>query len=485
MNYKSHNKHIMRQKVIFQNTNHKTYTKTHSSRLFKNLSKLFISGLILLLVYIFFLIFTGLLTYKYVLNFFIAFISIALTVHSAFTIFWMVYIWDNPDRIEASKAPKSFIDPKNSFSILIPARHEESVIKSTIQAVSNLNYPQELIEIFIICRFDDTETILQAQKVVDALGKNNIRILVFHDSPVNKPHGLNYGLTYATKDFVVIFDAEDEPNRNILQIANTVMIKRKADVLQSAIQLMNFKSQWFSVLNVLEYFFWFKSTMQFFARSGLIPLGGNTVFFKRKLLNKIKGWDENCLTEDADVGIKLSIAGANIQVVYDETIATQEETPPDMSTFIKQRTRWNQGFMQILYKGEWLRLKKITQKILALYILVWPEMQALLFLYIPLSLLMIVKIKLYVLIAIISVFPLYLLVIQLIIYNVGLYQFCRDYRLHYPLTSFIRIILFFYPFQILLGLSAFRAVLRIILGKKSWEKTMHVNAHRKLGLENA
>ena len=47
--------------------------------------------------------------------------------------------------------------------------------------------------------------------------------------------------------------------------------------------------KWFQVHNVLEYFFWFTSRMAFHAEEGFVPLGGNTVFIKRDLLEAAGG----------------------------------------------------------------------------------------------------------------------------------------------------------------------------------------------------
>ncbi len=91
---------------------------------------------------------------------------------------------------------------------------------------------------------------------------------------------------------MTIFDAEDEPHPDILNIINTTMLKEDVDAVQSGVQFMNHNTKWFCFLNVLEYFFWFKSSMHFFARVGMTPLGGNTVFVRRELMEQLGGWDE-------------------------------------------------------------------------------------------------------------------------------------------------------------------------------------------------
>lgn len=312
------------------------------------------------------------------------------------------------------------------------------------------------------------------------MGKPNIKLITFSDIPVNKPHALNIGLNHATQDIVVVFDAEDEPHKEIYKIANTVFIRDKSDVVQSGVQLMNFRSHWFSTLNVLEYYFWFKSALHFFSRLGLVPLGGNTVFFKKKWLEYVNGWDELCLTEDADIGIRLSLAGANTRIIYDEAHTTREETPATMKDFIRQRARWNQGFLQILFSGDWLKFPKFSQKMLALYILFWSQLQVLIFLYMPISFFVLMSLKVPVWVTIITMLPLYCMILQIITQIVGLYEFTKDYKLKYPFASPLAIILSYFPYQMMLGYSALRATSRYLFNNNDWDKTLHTNAHRKI-----
>src|SRR5260370_35312455 len=120
----------------------------------------------------------------------------------------------------------------------------------------------------------------------------------------------------------------------------------------------------------------------------MVPLGGNTVFFTRDVLQRVGGWDEQDLTEDADIGIRISLLGERMRVVYDDRYVTREETPPTLSQFIKQRTRWSQGFLQTLFKGEWKQLPRLGQRLLAIYTLGFPAAQAVLGIYIIVALLM-------------------------------------------------------------------------------------------------
>jgi len=405
-------------------------------------------------------------------------LTILMTAQAIFNIRLRLFIWEKPEHAWLNHAPTTYSPPGLSFTILLPARHEERVYRETIEKVYNLDYPKELMQIIAICREDDPGTIAQARTSIDALGDPNLQLLVFNDQPINKPHGLNLGLQIAYGDIVTIFDAEDEPHPDILNIINTTMLNGDVDVVQSGVQLMNHNTKWFCFLNVLEYFFWFKSSMHFFARIGMMPLGGNTVFVRRDVLEQLGGWDEQCLTEDADLGLRLSIGQARVRMLYDDEYVTREETPVSLGQFVKQRTRWNQGFIQILFKKEWLHLEKLSQRLLACYVLILPELQALFALLIPVSLAMLFLAKFPLWLAMLTFLPLYCFVLGLLIDLAGLHEFLRVHEREWRWREAIITILAFIPYQWILGFGALRAVYRYSRGITNWEKTAHVGQHR-------
>jgi len=402
-----------------------------------------------------------------------------MAVQAIFNIRLRLFIWEKPENAWLNHAPTVYRDPCLSFTIMLPARHEEAVYRETIQKVYDLNYPKELMQILAICREDDPGTIAEAQAKIEELGDPNVQLVVFNDTPINKPHGLNLALQVAHGDVVTIFDAEDEPHPDILNIINTAMLDEDVDVVQSGVQLMNHNTKWFCFLNVLEYFFWFKSSMHFFARIGMTPLGGNTVFVRRELMEQLGGWDETCLTEDADLGIRLSLSHARMRIIYDDEFVTREETPHTIEQFIKQRTRWNQGFIQILFKGEWLKLEKLSQRLLALYILILPEMQAFFALLIPVSLIMFFFVKLPLWLAMMTFLPLYCFVLDIFVDVAGLHEFLKAHNRPWKWLEAAYIMLTFFFYQLILSFGALRAVFRYVQGATNWEKTAHIGQHRR------
>src|SRR6266700_3675981 len=342
-------------------------------------------------------------------------IIILMTVRAIFNTRLLLYIWEAPQQAWLNSAPTIYREPRLSFTILLPAYHEEDVYAYTLQKVYDLNYPKKLVQIIALLREHDNGTIKVAQEKLNQLRAPNVQLLVTSDKHGGKPHQLNLGLKMAKGDIVTIFDAEDEPHPDILQVINATFLTESVDVVQSGVQLMNHNTKWFCFLNVLEYFFWFKSALHFFARCGMTPLGGNTVFVKRDLMQRLGGWDHTTLTEDADLGIRLCIAKARVRILYDDEFVTKEETPHTIEQFIKQRTRWNQGFIQILFSGKWMKLEKLSQKLLALYVLLQPELQAVFAFIIPVSIITSFLVEMPLWMVILTFLPLYCLIFGMFI----------------------------------------------------------------------
>jgi cellulose synthase/poly-beta-1,6-N-acetylglucosamine synthase-like glycosyltransferase len=401
-----------------------------------------------------------------------------MTFQAIFNIRTLLFIWETPAHAWLNHAPTIYRDPCLSFTILLPARHEEAVYQETIQKVYDLNYPRELMQILAICSDDDVGTIAEAQAKINQLCDPHVQLLIYTNKPTSKPRGLNHALQVARGDIVTIFDAEDEPHPDILNVINTTMLNEDVDVVQSGVQLMNHNTKWFCFLNVLEYFFWFKSSMHFFARIGMTPLGGNTVFVRRELMEQLGGWDETCLTEDADLGIRLSLSHARIRILYEDEFVTREETPNTVMQFIKQRTRWNQGFIQILFKGEWRKLPRFSQRLLAFYVLILPEVQAFFMIMMPISFFMFFFIKLPLWLAMLTFLPLYCFLMALCVDVAGLHEFLIAHDRPWRWREAIIMLLAFFPYQAILGWASVRAVYRQLRGASDWEKTAHIGQHR-------
>jgi len=401
-----------------------------------------------------------------------------LILQGAFSTYGLLYSWlQDKDLTHLKPDMETLSTIKSKFTLIIPARFEEKVIQDTLRAMTRLNYPKHLLEVIVVIRDDDIGTITKVGEVLPELAAD-IKLITYNGYPINKARALNEGLIHATGDFIGVFDAEDEPHPDIITAVNSTFSKRKVDVVQSAVQLVTVNASWFAPLNVLEYYYWFKSVIPMFSALGAAPLGGNTVFFTHRVLQNIKGWDDSKLTEDADIGMRLSAAGYKITAINDVRIATLEETPANLSSFVKQRSRWNRGYFQILFSGVWLKLPTLKQQLLALYVILQPivyHFSLVGFVILPTLTL---NSKAPFLLTLYSFIPLYFLMTHILLMLIGLYEFKHSYKIAGSSIIYILLLLVYFPYQLVLAYSSLRGGIQILLGDNKWEKTEHYNIHR-------
>jgi cellulose synthase/poly-beta-1,6-N-acetylglucosamine synthase-like glycosyltransferase len=397
------------------------------------------------------------------------------------TLWWMLHAWSDPETLSATgfatqrAADRPSAQPRLSFSLLVPARHEQLVLGDTLNQLLTLDHPD--YEVVPIVGHDDPETAAVAHAFAER-HPDRVKVVTDHNWPKNKPKALNTALPECRGDVVGVFDAEDEVDPRLLRSVDEAFEVEGADVVQGGVQLVNFRSNWYALRNCLEYFFWFRSRLHLQQRHRFIPLGGNTVFVRTELLRTVGGWDPQCLAEDCDLGVRLSTLGATFSVAYDPYLVTREETPDTLWGLVKQRTRWNQGFLQVLRKRDWRRLSGRRQRMLARYTLAQPFLQAFSGIAIPFAIATAVLVNVPVGIALLSFLPAIPTVAMLMFEVVGLREFCRVYFVRPRIRDYLRLIIGAPFYQVMLAVAACRAVFRELRGERGWEKTAHSGAHR-------
>ena len=402
-------------------------------------------------------------------------VSITLFGVAMATLWWMLHAWRDPETLQATGFVGEADAPQLSFSLLVPARHEEAVLEATLEQLLLLDHPD--FEVLPIVGHDDPDTTAVAEAVARR-HPDRVRIVIDRNWPKNKPKALNAALPECRGDVVGVFDAEDEVDRRLLRSVDRTFRTTGASVVQGGVQLVNFRSSWYSLRNCLEYFFWFRSRLHLQSRHRFIPLGGNTVFVNADLLRGVGGWDGECLAEDCELGVRLSAMGARICVAYDPYLVTRDETPDSLWSLLKQRTRWNQGFLQVLRKREWRSLPLRRQRMLARYTLAQPFLQAFSGIAIPFALGCAFALKVPVGVALLSFVPAVPTIAMLVFEVVGLREFCRVYYVRPRVRDYLRLVNGAPFYQVILAVAALRAVGREIRGERGWEKTDHRGVHR-------
>ncbi|MFE4722646.1 glycosyltransferase family 2 protein, partial [Streptomyces sp. NPDC056728] len=175
--------------------------------------------------------------------------------------------------------------------------------------------------------------------------------------------------------------------------------------------------------------------------------------------------------------VRLSSKGKRVVVAYDAEMVTREETPGTLVSLLKQRTRWNQGFLQVYRKKDWKQLPTLGQRMLARYTLMTPFFQAFTGVIIPINIWVALFVDVPVGITVVTFLPALTATVTFVFEIVGLHDFGRQYALRVRLVHYVKLIVGGPFYQLLLAGAATRAVWREQRGRNDWELTRHVGAH--------
>ncbi len=400
---------------------------------------------------------------------------------------WRLYAWRTPEAADEFSWPPPVPAGREqlSFDLIVPLRDEALVIGDTLRGLLRQRHAR--FHIIVSLGDDDQATYDAVQRVIREEGAaDRITTVVGHYDKPSKALQLNLALQACSGDVVGVIDAEDDVAEELLGHVEALFDESGADVVQGGVQLMNLgehAAQWFQVHNVLEYFFWFTSRMAFHAKAGFVPLGGNTVFIRREMLEAAGGWPLS-ITEDCALGVLLSTEhGAKVATAYSPALATREECPPTLfnksaGSLFWQRDRWIRGFCVELAAGRWRRMPTFRQKVFAGYVLATPALQAVSFLLLPAAILIGVLASVPVGLALLMFSPFLPIGITLLSQLIGLAEFGRQYGTRPRLRHYASIICLTPLYQVVLAGAAMVAIYKFLAGDNSWYKTGRAGSHR-------
>ena len=384
---------------------------------------------------------------------------------------------------------------KRTFSLIVPALDEPNVIGDTIRTLVRQTHPE--VQVVVSLVDGDEATIRQAR--LAAAESSRVELVVRRYAESSKPLQLNAALDACIGDYVGVFDAEDDVAVDLLLHVEALIDETDADVIQGGVQLVNLDLHpapgssawqrlvtrlrgWYCVHNDMEYFFWFSSRMFYQVRQGFVPLGGNTVFVRRELLTKLDGWPLN-LTEDCALGVALCVDhDVTVAAAYEPRLATREETPARIfgpGSLDRQRRRWNQGFLSVLLQGSWRRLPSVQQRLMALYILAMPFIQAVNGVMLPACVAAAILLNAPVGWVLWMFTPFIPIAITTSLQLVGLREFADQFGLKAAPRHYVSLVLGAFPYQMILAWSAVMGLRRHLTGQAGWLKTRHDGLHRQ------
>lgn len=230
------------------------------------------------------------------------------------------------------------------YTILVPLYKEAGIVARLVRDINALDYPRTRLDVKLLCEEDDTETI---EKIRSMDLPPHFHLVVVPDSqPKTKPKACNYGLQLSQGSFCVIFDAEDRPDPDQLKKAVVAFSRVGPEVacIQAKLNHFNQDQNMLTAWFANEYSMHFELVLPAMGASeSPIPLGGTSNHFITSVLRDLGAWDPFNVTEDADLGIRLHREGYRTAMIDSTTL---EEANSQVGNWIRQRSRWNKGYLQ-------------------------------------------------------------------------------------------------------------------------------------------
>lgn len=259
-------------------------------------------------------------------------------------IFFFSTLLDNMDKLITPKIKKY---PR--VSIIVPAYNEESTITKTIKSLLALDYPKDKVEIIIV---DDGSTD-NTLKVAESIKAANIR--VFTKKNGGKGSALNFGLKKCTGEFISALDADSFATKSALKKMIGYFEDKKVMAVTPSLKVYNPKNI-LQKIQLVEYLIGVFLRKIFAILDSIHVAPGPFSIFRKEFFDKYGGFDENNLTEDIEIALRIKSKKFKIENANDAIVYTL--TPPSFKGLMKQRLRWYSGFMENIWVYKHLFSKK-------------------------------------------------------------------------------------------------------------------------------
>ena len=249
----------------------------------------------------------------------------------------------------SSRSQKKFVIERKDllvFSVILPVKNERSVIERMLSAFVDLNYPLDRFEIIVV---DDGSTDGTGEVCRRFASKHSNLRFYHRDFSNGKASALNYGLANSRGDVLAIFDADNVPEKDTLLIAAAHFRDKGVAALQGRIHSINSNQNMLTQFITYEDSVWCEAFLRGKEKLGLfVHLRGCCQFIRRNVLEGLGGFDESIMAEDIEISARMVETGHRIK--YTSDIRTWQETPSTLKAFLRQRTRWYRGHMQVALK---------------------------------------------------------------------------------------------------------------------------------------
>ncbi len=228
-------------------------------------------------------------------------------------------------------------------SVLVAAKNEESAIAPLVKMLCSLDYPGDLYEVWAI----DDQSTDQTPELLDQLAQEYSCLKVLHrteGATGGKSGALNQALALAQGDIIAVFDADARVTADLLRRVLPLFNNQQVGAVQVRKAIsngnLNFLTRGQVAEMALDSFF----QQHRIALGGIGELRGNGQFVRRTALTDCGGWNEETITDDLDLTLRLHLRNWDIEFLLEPPV--QEEGVTQGISLWHQRNRWAEGGYQ-------------------------------------------------------------------------------------------------------------------------------------------
>jgi 1,2-diacylglycerol 3-beta-glucosyltransferase len=241
--------------------------------------------------------------------------------------------------------PPVFVPPPTYpfISLAIAAKNEATVIADLVHSLCTLEYPADRYEVWAI---DDNSTD-STPEILDRLAATYPQLHVLHRTGATtggKSGALNEVLTLMQGEIIGVFDADARVTPDFLQQVLAYFQTETVGAIQLRKAIANSSTNFLTRGQRAEMALDAYLQQQRIADGGIGELRGNGQFVRRKALESCDGWNEETITDDLDLTIRLHLTGWQIELMPYPPVG--EEGVTTVKALWNQRNRWAEGGFQ-------------------------------------------------------------------------------------------------------------------------------------------
>lgn len=237
-----------------------------------------------------------------------------------------------------------------TVTIQLPLYNELYVVERLINAVCEIEYPKDKMEIQVLDDSTDETTSL-VSKIVNEKAEQGFDIKHIRRGSREgfKAGALREGLKIAKGEFIAIFDADFVPHKDFLKRTLTFFSDDKVGMVQTRWEHINGD---YSIITkaqalALDGHFVIEQTVR--NKAGFfINFNGTGGVWKKSCIEDAGNWQADTLTEDLDLSYRAQLNGWRF--VFLKDITSPAELPSEINALKAQQFRWTKGAIETAKK---------------------------------------------------------------------------------------------------------------------------------------